>query len=171
MSLASWFKKVFGNSDAKMQTSAKQPPRDHTPPTQDQINDYMSRWEKERNERIKEAESKLKDWIIRSIRDKGSLEFTWESGNDEAFVTFKDSNEAEEDTFQELEEYIIDKLDIPDAGEFRMDGRGVLYLADDAVKAKYSSVMKGVVDYDEETDTEVYSEEVLDSGDKVLFGV
>jgi len=52
-----------------------------------------------------------------------------------------------------------------------MDGSGTLYLADNLVKAKYSSIMKGIIDYDEATDTEIYSEEEHDSADKVLFTV
>ena len=64
-----------------------------------------------------------------------------------------------------------DKLEIPDAGEFRMDGSGTLYLADNLVKAKYSSILKGITDYDEDTDAVTYSEEEHDSGDKVLFMV
>ena len=172
MSLISWLlSKVFGKRNVEKQAPVKQPSANDNQTTPRQLNDYMARWEKERNERIKAAEERLKGWIILSIREKGSLAFTWESGNDEAFVTFKDSNEAEEDNFQDLEEYIIDKLDIPDAGEFRMDGSGTLYLADNHVKAKYSSIIKGITDYDEETDAVTYSEEEHDSGDKALFMV
>lgn len=163
--------KIFGNSNVEKPASAKQPSANNDQVAPPQKNDFMARWERERNEKIKKAEEKLKDWIILSIRERGSLAFTWESGNDEAFVTFKDNNEAEEDNFQDLEEYIVVKLDIPDAGEFRMDGSGTLYLADNLVKAKYSSIIKGITDYDEETDAETYSEEEHDSGDKVLFMV
>jgi hypothetical protein len=70
-----------------------------------------------------------------------------------------------------LEEYIIDKLDIPDAGEFTMNGSGMIYIADNAVKAKYSSIMKAVIDYDETTEEEIYSEEEQSSDDKVLFDI
>jgi len=164
-------KKIFGNGNVEKQAPIKQLSANNDQVTPPQKNDFMARWERERNEEIKKAEEKLKDWIILSIRERGSLTFTWESGNDEAFVTFKDNNEAEEDNFQDLEEYIVVKLDIPDAGEFRMDGSGTLYLADNLVKAKYSSIIKGVIDYDEETDTQIYSEEEHDSGDKVLFMV
>ncbi len=172
MNLISWLlKKIFGNKSVEKPAPARQPSANNGQVTPPQLNDFMARWEKKRNERIKEAEERLKDWIILSIKEKGSLPFTWESGNDEAFVTFRDNNEAEEDNFQDLEEYIVDKLDIPDAGEFRMDGSGTLYLADNQVKAKYSSVIKGITDYDEETDAVTYSEEEHDSGDKVLFMV
>ena len=166
-------KKIFGIGNVEKQVPAKQPSANDAQVTPAQGNDFMARWERERQKRIKEAEEKLKDWIILSIRQRGSLAFTWESGNDEAFVTFKDNdnNEAEQENFEHLEEYIVDKLEIPDAGEFRMDGSGTLYLADNQVKAKYSSVIKGITDYDEESDAVTYSEEEHDSGDKVLFMV
>jgi hypothetical protein len=151
------FGKFFGNSDGKARLSE---------PT---TNDYMARWEKERQQRIQAAESRLKDWVIASVKEKGSLSFSWESGNDEAFVTFKDSTEMEEENYQDLEEYIVDKLDIPDAGEFEMTGSGTVYIDGNLVRAKYTSTMKAIIDYDEGTEKEVYSEEEEDSGDKVLF--
>jgi len=72
---------------------------------------------------------------------------------------------------QDLEDYIIEKLEIPDAGEFQMNGRGKVYIDNNLVRAQYSSVMKGVIDYNEETNEPVFSEEELDNGDKVLFEI
>lgn len=70
----------------------------------------------------------------------------------------------------ELEEYIMDKLDIPSAGEFSMTGSGSIYLAGNTVKLKHSSVIKELVDYNEETEEEIYGgEEVTSSGDEVIF--
>lgn len=151
------FGNFFGNNDKKPQQSE---------PT---ANDYMARWEKERQERIQAAELRLKDWVVNMVKERGGLPFTWESGNDEAFVTFKDSSKAGEENFQDLEEYIVDKLDIPDAGEFEMTGSGTLYIEGNFIRAKYNSTMKAIIDYDEETEQEVYSEEENDSDDKVLF--
>lgn len=153
------FGKLFSNNPQK------------TAPIEPTTSDYMARWEKERQERTQATEQRLKDWIISSVKEKGSLPFTWESGNDEAFVTFKDNTEAEADNFQDLEEYIIDKLDIPDAGEFEMVGSGTMYINDNLVRAKYSSTIKAIIDYNEETEQEIYSEEEQDSGDKILFAV
>jgi hypothetical protein len=153
------FGKLFGKKDQKVK------------PPDPVANDYMAQWEKERQVRIQDAELRLKGWIISSINEKGSLPFTWESGNDEAFVTFQDSNEEEEEDYQDMEEYIIDKLDIPDAGEFSMTGSGTVYIEGDSVKAKYSSTMRGIIDYNEETEQPVYSEVEEDSGDKVLFAI
>ena len=158
--LSNFLRKLFGGNN-KPQV---QPPKTE--------NNYIGRWEQEREKRIKDAESRLKDWLIATVKEKESLPFTWTSGGDEAFVTFEDKTDAEEDNFQELEEYIVDKLDIPDAGEFEMNGSGTIYLQDNLIKAKYSSVMKGIDDYDEETDQVIYSQdEVRDSDNKTLFSV
>jgi hypothetical protein len=167
--ISNLLRKIFGSGKAQKKAPVAQDSVRIVRLTKGQVNDFMARRERERQERIKEAESNLKDWIVLSLKERGSLSFTWESGNDEAFITFKDSNEAERENFEQLEEYIIDKLDIPDAGEFRMDGSGLLYIANNLIKAKYSSIMKGITDYDEETDSVTYSEEEHDSGDKVLF--
>jgi hypothetical protein len=153
------FGKLFGNNHQKAEL------------TELSTNDYLSRWEKDRQERIQSAEQRLKEWIVASVKEKGGLQFTWESGNDEAFVTFKDSTDSEEENYQDLEEYIIDKLDIPDAGEFEMTGSGTVYIDNNLVKAKYSSSLKEIIDYDEETEQVTYSEEEQDSGDKVLFAI
>lgn len=159
MNLISLIKKLFGTK--------KQESTSYTPAHMD----YMARHEKERQERMVAAEKRIKGWVTASLKDKGSLLFSWESGNDEAFVTFQDTTESNRDDFQDLEEYIIDKLDIPDAGEFQMNGRGKIYIENNLVRAEYSSVMKGMIDYNEETDEAVFSEEELDSGDKVLFSI
>lgn len=153
------FKKIFGDSQQKT---------DLTPMVGE---NYMVRRDKEREERIMAAEKRLKSWVITSLKEKGSLPFSWESGNDEAFVTFHDKANTSEDNFEDLEEYIIDKLDIPDAGEFQMNGSGTIYLENNSARVKYSSTMKATIDFNEETEEEIFSEEELDSGDKVLFAV
>ncbi len=160
--ISSLLAKLFGKDNGDKQKSLNRPAS---------AQDYMNRIENERNERIKSREASIKNWMLNSVREKGNLAFSWESGSDEAFVTFKDSNEAEQDNYEDLEQYIIDKLDIPDAGEFKMNGNGTIYIDGDLVKAKYASTMKGIIDYDEATETEIYSEEIVDSGDKVLFAI
>jgi hypothetical protein len=159
MGLINLFKKLFGSAPQKVAAPERT------------ANDFFAQREKERQERMHDSEQRLRSWIVAVLNEKGGLPFTWESGNDEAFVTFKDSTEAESDNFQELEEYIIDKLEIPDAGEFEMTGSGTVYLHENLIKAKYSSIMRGVIDYDEENDRSIYSEEEQDSGDRVLFAM
>lgn len=162
--LSSFLGKLFGNNSQTTYV-AKQPE-----PSKE-ANDYMTRWEKERQERIKAGDEKIKGWLLALIKQKGTLPFTWESGNDEAFVTFQDETEAEEDDFQYLGEHIVDCLNIPDAGEFEMNGSGTIYITGNAIRAKYSSVIKAVIDFDEKTEQEIYTEEEHDSGDKVLFSL
>jgi hypothetical protein len=160
MSLISTFlKKIFGTNHQKDES---------TIPATD---NYMSRWDKEREERIKATEERLKGWVTASLMENGSLPFSWESGGDEAFVTFQNKTDAEEDNFQDLEEYIIDKLEIPDAGEFQMNGSGTIYMENNFAKAKYSSTMKEMIDFNEETEEEIFSEEEQDSGDIILFTI
>lgn len=156
--LTNFLEKIFGNNQSKKEKAVTG-------------NQYLSRWEKERAERIKVAEERLKTWIVAMIAEKGSLAFTWESGNDEGFVTFKDDFDREEDSFEELEVYILEKLEIPDAGEFQMNGSGDIYIENNLVKAKYSSIMKELIDFDEETQQEIYGEGEEESADKVLFAV
>ena len=152
-------KKLFGGNQQKAE-SVTEP-----------VNNYMERWEHERKERISSAETKLKDWLALYVKENRNLEFSWESGNDEGFVTFQDSASIGEDRLDQMESYIIDKLDIPAAGEFQMNGSGFIYLDNNLIKVKYSSIMKALVDFDEKTEEEIYSEEEHDSGDVVLFAI
>ena len=85
-------KKIFGNDQQKNE------------PTNAANTNAMARWEKEREERIIAAEGRLKDWVAASLKEKGSLSFSWESGNDEAFVTFEDKTGENEENFEDLEE-------------------------------------------------------------------
>lgn len=53
----------------------------------------------------------------------------------------------------------------------KMDGSGDIYIDNDVVKAKYSSTMRALIDYDEEADQEIYDEGEHNSTDKVLFAI
>jgi hypothetical protein len=90
---------LFGNG------KPKQPRTEYIPQPRPAVENYMDRWERERNERIRSAEEKIKDWLVASLKEKGKMEFSWESGNDEAFVTFKENNYEdgpERDNYYEL---------------------------------------------------------------------
>ncbi len=115
----------------------------------------------------------FKEQLVKLLKEKTEIKFSWESGGDEAFLTFEDfAAEAQNHENYELEDFIIEKLDIPSAGEFSMKGVGILYIADNKVRAKYVSEMKEVVDYDEEKEEEIYGdEEIKDEGDEILFAV
>lgn len=157
--ISNLLKKLFGDNHKQAESSL--PANDN----------YIARWEQEREERIIAAEERLRDWVIGSLNENGKLHFSWESGNDEAFVTFQDKDDMNDDNFEYLEEYIIDKLDIPDAGEFQMNGNGTIYMENNFARVKYSSTMKATIDFNEDTEEEIFSEEEYDSGDKVLFAV
>lgn len=133
--------------------------------------DYLADWENERKERIKNYEVQLKEWILKLLKEKGQLAFTWESGNDEGFITFKDFNEAEENNFMHLEGFIVDAIDIPSAGEFQMNGEGDIYIDNGLVKVKHKSVTKLLIDYDEENEKEIYDAGESESGDLTLFAI
>lgn len=150
--ISGFFKRLFGKKNE-----------------QTKVENYMDSWGKERQQRIVNAEARLKDFIVSSLKEKGKLTFSWESGHDEAFVTFDDKDDSKEDDFFDLEEYIVYKLDIPDAGEFQMNGNGTLYIQDNFVRAKYSSTMKETIDYNEDTDEEIFDEEIVESNDISLF--
>lgn len=152
-------KKIFGGTEQK------------TDQGNQEVNNYMQRWERERQERISASELRLKEWLVLNVKENRNIEFSWESGNDEGFVTFQDSEAIGQDRLDDLESYIVDKLDIPSAGEFQMNGSGFIYLDNNLIKVKYSSIMKSLVDFDEQTEEEIYSEEEHDSGDVVLFAI
>lgn len=163
MNLISYFlKKIFGNN--YNQGEIIFPP----------VGDYGIKWGKGKEEKMKIIENRLKGWLIEYLKEKNTLSFTWESGGDEAFVTVEDKDYIDNDIYNsehdfDLEDYIIDKLNIPDAGEFQMNGSGIIYMENNFVKVKYSSTMRATIDFDEKTGEEIFSEEELDSGNKVLF--
>jgi len=156
--------KLFGNRPTQAAAPSTQSPAQQQP-----VEDFYSKWQRKRMERAAELEVQLKDWLIATIKRKGSIAFSWESGNDEAFVDYELSKEEEPEAVGSLETYIVFKLDIPDAGEFNMTGSGSFYIDGGHVRIKYNSVMKDIVDYDEENGREIYNNEVVDSGEMVLF--
>jgi hypothetical protein len=135
----------------------------------DKMKNSLFRWEQERKERMIQTEADIKEWLANLVKEKGELPFSWESGNDEAFLSFKDYAEWDSNNFEDLAGYIINKLDIPDAGEFEMTGEGFLYSDGKSIKARYHSSIKEMVDFNEETEETIYGEEMKDEGDKLLF--
>lgn len=129
----------------------------------------IRKWKKEDEERLILVENQVKDWLTEYLKANGDIKFSWESGNDEGFVTFENGVSEDEDNFEDLEDYITTKLEIPSAGEFQMTGKGTIYLENNSVKAKYSSIFKTTIDFDEETEEEIFSEDEHDSGDVVLY--
>jgi hypothetical protein len=153
----SWFKRlttmIFGKKDEETE----------------KMKYFLVKWEQERKERMIQTEANIRDWLVALVNEKKQLHFSWESGNDEAFLSFKDYAEWDSNNFEDLEGYIIDKLDIPDAGEFEMTGEGFIYSDGKSIRASYQSIIKEMVDFNEETEEEIYGEEIKDKGDTVLF--
>ncbi|MBC9908935.1 hypothetical protein [Chitinophaga varians] len=77
-----------------------------------------------------------------------------------------------EDTIWSMQEYIIQTLRIPDAGEFQMNGKGEIYLKGNEVRIQHESVLLEIVDYNEEKGEPVYNESgEREGGDKLLFTI
>lgn len=150
------FDKLLGNKPAQ---------DTHTPAP------ALSRWEIERQENIRKAETAIKGWLTEKVKEKGTLNFSWESGNDEAFLEFEEYNDAEQDQYETLEMYIVDSLEIPDAGPFQMTGNGTLYIADNVMKVMHSSILREIVDYDEKTEEEIFGNTDEEKGDVALFTI
>ncbi len=115
----------------------------------------------------------LKEQLVKLLLEGKQVTVRWDCGGDEAFAyPAIDGKELQyEDAFsEELAEYIIQKLNLPDAGEFYLKGGGRIFIEDDSnIVIEHTSVMAGVVDYDEEKEEEIYSEEEQESGKQVLF--
>lgn len=162
----SFFDKLLGNKPS--QASPENAPQ---PAAAFNYADFRVEMETKRKANIQQAATAIKDWLIARIKEKGTLNFSWESGNDEALVEFNEYNDAEQEQFDNLEWYIINVLDIPDAGEFQMTGNGSFYTADNTVKVIYSSTLREIVGYDEDTEDEEYGKSEEDKGDIMLFTI
>ncbi len=155
----SWLSKVFSRLFNKnIVTSEKE-------------KESQLKWDREKQQRLSEIASNLKEWLVELLKDKKELAFSWECGNDEATMSFTDYAEWDSNNFEDLEYFLIEKLSIPGHGEFEMKGKGVVYISGDLVKASYQSSIKAVIDYDAEAEKEIFSEAEEDNGDKVLFAI
>lgn len=139
----------------------------YTPLTEENL----EAWRKKEQEKKSSLEKKVKETIIEQIKEQNnSLKFSWDSGNDEAFLTFENNKtDIDEEKSWEIEEYLILKLEIPDAGEFEMHGEGFLYIENNSVFANYWSTLKFLEDYDEEKDEEIWSEAEVEKNISELF--
>lgn len=92
---------------------------------------------------VKEVKSKL----LSLLKSNHKITLTWDCGGDEAFIHFLvDGNELfdQEDSFTEdFEWYLLNKLQLPDAGEFSMEGGGTVTLEGERISLEYESILKG----------------------------
>lgn len=128
-------------------------------------------WSRSNDEETRAMELRIKAWLVAWLRRQGPMPFSWESGSDEAFLSFSEPAGADQQYFYDLEDYLIRKLDIPSAGEFAMNGNGTVRITGNTVKVQYSSAIRELIDYDEVNEKEVYGAEEPDSGELVLFTV
>lgn len=92
----------------------------------------------------------------------------WDCGGDESFVTTHiDGQEAPHDLLLEVDRLVTEALNLPDAGEFNMEGDGTFYLEGRGVGLDYKSdatVYLDDYDLDEEFFQQYTDEELLDMG-------
>lgn len=135
--------------------------------------------EKENNLKKEEDMFNLKEELIQLIKSSKSLTVKWDCGGDQAIITtYVDGKEMDYSNklAEKLHIYLINYLDLPDVGEFELEGEGTLMEDQGAVYIEYESIMKGYMDYgedggnfDEAEWKEVNEKEEDWSGKKGLF--
>lgn len=95
----------------------------------------------------------LRTSILKALEAGKILSFKWDCGGDEAIISVYLNGEmmSYHNAFvEELSFYLFNKLKLPDAGEFVMQGEGKLLLENDILFLEYESKLKGYDDFDEE---------------------
>lgn len=142
------------------------------PPPVEVTADMLASLQREDEERADSLLPEIRPLVLRHLAAQPALSFTWESGGDESFVYFPGMSAEQEEECWPLGEYLTFRLEIPDAGEFQMRGRGELFQKDGAVWARYSSVLRETIDYDEKTEQEIYGEEtIVEEEERRLFSI
>lgn len=111
------------------------------------------------------------------LKSGKSIELKWDCGGDEAFIfptdACKELSETHKTLMQALEIHLLNILNLPDAGEFSMTGKGQLSLEDDKIVITFESIMKGFEYYKPKTKEggwkEVNAVEPMYSGKKIIF--
>ncbi|MEM1134278.1 MAG: hypothetical protein AAGI07_00455 [Bacteroidota bacterium] len=105
----------------------------------------------------KEDMSPLKDQIIEILNSGKRITLKWNCGGDEAIVTtFVDGKQVSyNDKFaEELDIYIVNYLDLPDVGEFQMEGEGEIVEENGKVYLECESTLLGYEGYTDEGKSE-----------------
>ncbi len=118
----------------------------------------------------------LKAETVKLLKAGKEITLKWDCGGDEAIVIpYLDGKKMDyKDKYVEkLYIYIANYLNLPDVGEFHMEGEGKLVEDNGEVYIEYESIMKGYEGYDEEFNSagwqEVNEREDEYSGKKELF--
>ena len=120
--------------------------------------------------------SNLKEETIKLIQSGKEISLKWDCGGDEAIITIYLDGERMDynDKFvEDLYIYLVNYLNLPDVGEFSMEGKGKLIEEKGDVYIEYESIMKGFMDYGERGEKaewiQVNRREDMWSGKKGLF--
>ena len=100
----------------------------------------------------------IKEWLSKHLAQGDQVTVRWDCGGDEAFVYPAINGEElpyEDDMHEEFAFFLIETLDIPDAGEFSMQGEGTIFAENGAIKITYHAEGEAMVDFDEETQEEI----------------
>jgi hypothetical protein len=86
----------------------------------------------------------IKKYLTDKLAEGKNLTARWDCGGDEAFVHFFENGVAidDDEISEELELLIINQLNLPDAGEFVMEGEGRIFFQDNKLIIEYKSVLK-----------------------------
>jgi hypothetical protein len=116
----------------------------------------------------------IKEWLLSNLKANRKITVRWDCGGDEAFVYPSiDGEEVDSmDTIHELfEHFLIEKLNIPDAGEFTLTGKGTIFIEADKIIIEHSAEGEALIDYDEETEQEIYEQITEELTRSILFKV
>ena len=118
----------------------------------------------------------LKEETLKLLKEGKEITLKWNCGGDEAIVTPYLNGEQmdyRDKYVEKLYIYLANYLNLPDVGEFDMEGEGKLIEEKGEIYIEYESIMKGYVDYGERGEksewVEVNEREDMWSGKKELF--
>lgn len=95
----------------------------------------------------------LMDATLDILESGKVITLKWDCGGDQAIITvFIDSEELPIGNAygNQLEFYLMKLLDLPDAGEFALDGGGEIIDEDEKIFLVYESILKGYENYTRE---------------------
>ena len=121
-----------------------------------------------------ENKLKLKETIFSMIEAGKKLSVKWNCGGDEAIITVFENNERlkfDHPFAMELDLYLINYLNLPDVGEFDLEGGGEIIKENEEIYIVYESILKGMEDYESENGgwKEINERDETFSGKKRLF--
>lgn len=119
-------------------------------------------------------QQEIKKWLLGHLNANREVTVRWDCGGDEAFVYPAIDGEdvdSSDKIHQEFEQFLIDALDIPDAGEFEMQGEGTIFLEDGEILIEYTTEGKVMMDYDEVNKKAIWKDLAEETNESILFEV